>query len=231
VTTTTDQTPVDLDEAQKLCDEATRGPWAWRGYDDGAIELRARLRGGMRVITTIRSEPCVAMTADGALVLLEAACASCRRGYDAADLDEMQRCEKPENRSTIWANSELGVVKPLNEWAVREVPYRADVADVTHPDARFIARSRELLPRVIAELEAAREQRDENLANVRRIDDLRIAETARLGRALEVADELAEFARLVDQDAPEPWRKFSTALDGLRKKASAYEQARAGEGA
>jgi hypothetical protein len=154
--TTTDWTPVDLDEAQKLCDEATREPWGWRGYDDGSIELRALHSGGLRIITTIRSESCVAETDDGALVLLRGACASCRRGYVAADIDEMQRCEKPENLNTVWAWSEQGFIKPLNEWAVREQPYRADVAEVTHPDARFVARSRELLPRLVAEVGAAR---------------------------------------------------------------------------
>jgi hypothetical protein len=94
-----------------------------------------------------------------------------------------------------------------------------------------IAKAPALLAQVVAELRECRTQRDENLANVRRIDDLRIAETARLNGALDAADEVAEFARYVDQDAPEPWRKFSTAMDGLRKKVRAYEQARAGEGA
>jgi hypothetical protein len=151
--------PVDLDEAQKLCDEATSGPWAWRGYDDGAIELRARLRGGTRIVTTLRSEPCVAETFDNSLVLLEGACATCRRAYDNADLGEMSRCEKEHNLNTVWVAGK-GVIRPINEWAVREVPYRADVAEVTHPDARFIARSRDLMPRLIAETREGRLARD-----------------------------------------------------------------------
>jgi hypothetical protein len=64
-------------------------------------------------------------------------------------------------------------------------------------NAEFFAAARTLLPQLVAELDECRAQRDENLANVRRIDDLRIAETARLQRELDAAqaarDELHEF--------------------------------------
>ncbi len=153
------QAPVDLDEAQQLCDEATPGPWAWRGHDDGSIELRALHSGGLRIISTARSDPCVATTHDGEWVLLEHACQNCIAAYHDPDIltsGSGRRCSKPENLGTVWAWCDKGFIKPLNEWAVREVPYRADVADVTHPDARFVARSRELLPRLVAEVSGAR---------------------------------------------------------------------------
>jgi hypothetical protein len=55
-----------------------------------------------------------------------------------------------------------------------------------------------------AELRECRTQRDENLANVRRIDDLRIAETARLQRELDEAK--AEIEKLRPQ--VKTWRAY-----------------------
>src|SRR6266498_1959148 len=80
------QGPVDLDEAQKLGDEATPGPWGWRGHDDGSIELRTLHSGGLRIITSHRSEPCVATTHDGEWVLLEHACQNCIAAYHDPDI-------------------------------------------------------------------------------------------------------------------------------------------------
>jgi len=221
--------PVDLDEAQKLCDEATREPWGWRGYDDGSIELRALHSGGLRLITSHRSEPCTAITCEGDWVLLEHACEDCVAAYndpDGWEASSSRRCLKPENLDTVWAWFDKGFIKPLNEWAVREVPYRSDVADVTHPDARFVARSRELLPRVVAELGEYRTQRDENLANIRRIDDLRIAETARLQRELDTAEEVIEAAEAVRMSGGS-----LLAMSALSTALAAHKRAKAGEGA
>ena len=49
-----------------------------------------------------------------------------------------------------------GLFKPASELAVREVPYRDDIIDIDHPDARFIARARTDIPALLAELRAAR---------------------------------------------------------------------------
>jgi hypothetical protein len=93
----------------------------------------------------------------------------------------------------------------FSEWAkatdvaVREVPYRDDIIAMNNPDAEFIAHARTDVPALAAELRSTRVERDENLANVRRIDDLRIADTARLQRELDAAlvarDELAFAVR------------------------------------
>jgi hypothetical protein len=60
-----------------------------------------------------------------------------------------------------------------------------------------------------AELRECRAQRDENLANVRRIDDLRIAETARLQRELDAARAEVEALRASEGE----WESFLGRLE------------------
>lgn len=218
--------PTDLDEAQQLCDEATRGPWGWRGYDDGSIELRALHSGGLRIITSHRSEPCVATTHDGEWVLLEHACQNCIAAFNDPEIvtsGEGRICSKPENLDTVWAWCDKGFIKPLNEWAVREVPYRADVAEVTHPDARFIARSRELLPRLVAELRAARARRYQDSRMVSVAGDLWNFAHNMLG----FLDEHAEL--LAETDAAFLRAQADLVIEDYDQAKAAYDQARAGE--
>jgi hypothetical protein len=100
--------PVDLDDLRRLTAAATPGPWGWRGYDDGAIELRAPQQGGVRIVTALRSEPCLVELDDGDLALTAQACEPCRnRAAEVArtgdgDLWDGYRCPKPENLGTVW---------------------------------------------------------------------------------------------------------------------------------
>jgi hypothetical protein len=77
--------------------------------------------------------------------------------------------------------------------ALKRVDTVAELA--LHPDEEAAPLTVEEGVALAAELRAAREARDENLANVRRIDGLRIAETARLNRQLEGANEVIDAYR------------------------------------
>jgi hypothetical protein len=130
-------TPLDLAEGRRLLAEATPGPVAWRGYVDRSIELRTLHSGGLRVITTIRPDPCIWEAEDGGPTLAAGACQSCRRYFADLGNDRKDPCDKPENLNTLWLQHPGGGhVSPINAWATREVPYRGDVASVDHPDAR-----------------------------------------------------------------------------------------------
>lgn len=156
----------DLEAIKARRDAATPGPWAWRGYVDGSIELRALHSGGKRIVSTSRAEPCVVEIPGpdndpyfGAeWVLTAQACDSCK-----AEASKMQdpwvdyRCPKPENLDTIWLAGEH-FIEPSNKWAVRERPYRTDVERVDHPDAELIAHAPEDIAALIAEVERLRSE-------------------------------------------------------------------------
>lgn len=157
-------TPEQIARLRKLCEEATPGPWGWRGHDDGLVELRGhgpfgRLDG--RVISAQRSEPCIVATHEDEVVLTLEACDECRLKWAQmleqghTDMWESYRCPKPENLATVWLKGEHAI-EPANTWAVRERPYRSDVARVDHPDAELIAEARNALPALLDAVERLR---------------------------------------------------------------------------
>lgn len=149
---------MDADELARLASDTTPGPWGWRGYTDGSIELRALHSGGLRIVSTARAERCIVLLDNEALALADGACDVCRKKYDALTTDpdhDFGPCAKPENLDTVWLRGD-GFIEPANQWARREVPYRNDVSAVEHPDAELIAAAPELL----AEVRALRTQRD-----------------------------------------------------------------------
>jgi len=79
---------------------------------------------------------------------------------------------------------------------------------------------------LVAELRRCRTQRDENLANVRRIDDLRIADTAWLQRELDAAEEVIAAAEAVRLSGGS-----LLSMSALSTALAAHKQAKAGEGA
>lgn len=153
-------TPEELEAIKARAEAATPGEWAWRGYADGSIELRALHSMGKRIVTTTRSEPCVVELASddifGDWVLTTDACDGCKaEAAKTRDPFVDYRCSKPENLDTIWLAGDH-VIEPSNNWAVREVPYRTDVVRVEHPDAAFIAHARTDVPALVAEVERLR---------------------------------------------------------------------------
>lgn len=138
----------DHDELRRLAEAATAGPWGWRGNDDGLVELRGHGPFGRfdgRVVSTLPAEPCIVPLPDGDAALTDWACVSCQAmwaEWDAADHSDMwedYRCPKERSLSTLWLTKKGVGIQPANTWAVREVPYRTDVASVDHPDAQYIA--------------------------------------------------------------------------------------------
>lgn len=134
---------VDRKQLRDIAEAAVTGPWSWRGYTDGSIELRTLHSGQMRVITSMRSDPCVYTADDESIALSLGACGSCRRYYKRwgeGFYDREEPCEKQENLNTIWfLDHNSHVVRPANDWAVPEVDYRNDVLYIDHPDAKYIA--------------------------------------------------------------------------------------------
>lgn len=57
-----------------------------------------------------------------------------------------------------------------------------------------------------------------------RIDFDRRPQIVALIAELRVAREVVEFARYVDADAPDPFRKFSNAMEDLRRSLRRYDQ-------
>jgi hypothetical protein len=109
------------------------------------------------VITTMRAQPCVVLLDDDAIALTSDACDTCRAEMTKTrdPFVDWPGCPKEENLDTVWLTAAPGV-RPANSWAVREVPYRADIVGVEHPDAEFIAHAREDVPALIAEVERLR---------------------------------------------------------------------------
>ena len=133
--------PATAPELRRLAEEATAGPWAWRGYVDGSIELRALHSGGPRIISTHRLAPCIVSVDDLNVFVTEVACDSCRAEAEKTHdpFVDYDGCERPfDNIDTVWLWDDWRI-RPANTWAVREQPYRGDVASVDHPDAAFIA--------------------------------------------------------------------------------------------
>lgn len=148
-----------LDEIAERWEKAWPGPWGWRGYTNGSIELRTLHSGGQRIVTTHRSEPCVVELADDAWAITAAACASCR-AEAAKPFDpwvDYKGCPKPENLDTIWVHQrDIGVIKPINDFAVPEVDYRNDVDRIDHPDAQAIAHAPDDVAWLVAEVRRLR---------------------------------------------------------------------------
>lgn len=143
---------LDLDALATLLDEATPAPWGWRGNDNGPVELTALHSGYQRVLTTVRSEPCIIYTEADGLIVTDEACVDCRA--EAAKVNDPfdgYRCPKPENLHTLWLQDlDAHVIRPANDWAVRERPYRSDVVAVDHPDAALIVAAVNALPALVA---------------------------------------------------------------------------------
>lgn len=150
---------LDLDAIKARLAAATPGPWGWRGNSDGAIELRTLHSVGLRVITTMRAQPCGVESDDGEIVLAAEACAPCRGNHAkymaGEDLDDAERCAKPENLNTVWL-WDNGFVSPANKWAVNERTYRTDIARVEHPDAELVANAPTDIAALVAEVERLR---------------------------------------------------------------------------
>ncbi len=146
-----EMTRPDIEAITMRAEAATKGPWAWRGYTDSSIELRGLHSGGIRIVSTMRAEPCVVETIAGSITLTAGACDSCKAEM-TKKLDPFveYQCPKPENLDTIWLQDPDGFIRPANQWAMREVPYRNDVASIAHPDAHFIAAARSDVPALLA---------------------------------------------------------------------------------
>lgn len=131
----------DYHGLRALAEKAMPGPWGWTGQDDGSVELTTLHSGHQRIITTVRSSPCLVELPGECWSLTADACDSCK-AEAAKDFDPFvdYRCPKPANLNTVWLlDHDAHVIKPANTWAVREQPYRGDVARVEHPEAAFIA--------------------------------------------------------------------------------------------
>lgn len=129
----------DRSELRRLAEAATPGPWRWSGHDDGSIELTTVHRGRQRIVTSVRSKPCVVELADESIALTRDACTDCRaEATKTQDPFVDYRCPLRANLDTIWLRDD-GIIRPANVWAVREQHYRSNVASVDHPDARYLA--------------------------------------------------------------------------------------------
>lgn len=209
-------TPERLAQIRQLADQATAGPWGWRGHDDGQVELCTLHSGYLRVIAAQRSEPCVVELADGSMALTIEACVRCIRAFAEPEVEHLDRCERPENLGTVWL-WDKGFISPANKWAVREQPYRSDVASVDHPDARFIAAAREIVPELANEVDRLLQERAELMhtlmAETERVVEGWRAEVERLrARVAELEDDVeAEQAmhecEWTDAQHTEVWRR------------------------
>jgi len=144
-----------LEEIKARAAGVPDGPWGWRGYSDGSIELRTLRSGGLRLISTMRGEPCIVALSDESIALAFGACSACRSYYAGLGQDRKAACKKQENLNTIWLWDD-GYISPANKWAVNEQTYRTDVARVDHPGAEFFAHSREDIDWLVAEVERLR---------------------------------------------------------------------------
>lgn len=146
-----------LTEIRQRWAKAQAGPWAWRGYTDGSIELRTLHSGQRRIISTQRQDPCIGYVEHIGVFLHDDPCGTCKTWYQDGLHDDRPRCEKPENLDTVWVWHEAGCIKPINDFAVPEVHYRSDVARVDQPDADAIAHAPEDVAFLIAEVERLRD--------------------------------------------------------------------------
>ena len=156
--------PIDTERLRALIDAATPGPWAWRGDADGSIELRGDGPFGQfdgRVVSALRSQPCIVALDDESVALAYDACEACTAAWKrvgrAGTSDPLLdlRCDKDENLGTVYLRGEVGI-EPANKWAKRRYAHRPDIAEVDHPDARLIAEARTALPALLDEVDALR---------------------------------------------------------------------------
>lgn len=137
-------------EEQRLLDiacAATRGPWGWRGHDDGEIQLRTLHSGQQIILSEGHETPCTGILHSNSYdwVLLEGACKNCVTYATWLESGDETRFLEAEDYPclklrTLWTRDpEAKVLRPVNKWAIRERPYRSDVAYMSHPDLAFIA--------------------------------------------------------------------------------------------
>lgn len=125
--------PADRDEARRLTDAATPGPWRWLGNVDSAdIRLQTRYGHGLTVLGFARhgmrgAQP--VFQVDGMLV-------------DGKDLVRYEVAPEATSRKDPKV-------------------YRGDINGIRHPDAEFIAAARSLVPALLDELDATVADRDQ----------------------------------------------------------------------
>ena len=144
----------DLEAIRRRLAAVPKGPWGFRGEASRSIELRTLHSGGIRLISTMMPDPCFVTVNGGDAQLGETPCDNCRTNYEQQDDDEFDwadaaPCTNPRAYDTLWLWSSddgnlgnpFGHIQPANDWAVKERPYRDDVARVEHPIAEFVERS------------------------------------------------------------------------------------------
>jgi hypothetical protein len=95
---------------RQIAAEATPGPWRWFGQRKTGMYL-AWTRGGRRIVMDF-----------------------VRQGMRGAQ-PQFQVYTEREGEPWEWS----GLMTPASELAVLEVPYRDDIVEIDHPDARLIA--------------------------------------------------------------------------------------------
>jgi hypothetical protein len=100
---------------RQLVDEATPGPWRWFGQRKTGMYL-AWTRGGRRIVMDF-----------------------VRQGMRGAQ-PRFQVYRERDGEPWSWS----GMMTPASELAVLEVPYRDDIVEIDHADARLIVRSPEM---------------------------------------------------------------------------------------
>lgn len=155
----------DLEAIRRRHAAVPRGPWGFRGQASGSIELRTLHSGGIRLISTMMPAPCFVIVDGGDAQLSDNPCETCRTNFEQQDDDEFDwadaaPCTNPRAHDTLWLwhsdrglNDWLGHIQPANDWAVKERPYRDDVARVEHPIAEFIERSVDDIGALLGHLE------------------------------------------------------------------------------
>lgn len=126
---------LSLSDVRKLCEEATPGPWQWFG-------------------NTNHHEVYLATTDRGRVFVMDFA----RWGMSSA---------QPRFQVALNGRDDSGVMRSVGEMAKNEemskpavpfgplfeAPYRKQFTGIGHPDARFIAASRTLVPQLLALVE------------------------------------------------------------------------------
>lgn len=167
---TTPLTDERLAEIEAREQTATPGPWGWRGHISQSVELRTLHSGGLRIISSHVVPQCIDWTAEHGVFLregdsrFEGPCATCRAAYESGSYftGDPPTCERAGQHDTVWTWHPKGFIRPVNDWAKAEVlewsdhMYRDDVKDTTHPDCEFIAKAREDVPALLAEVRRLR---------------------------------------------------------------------------
>lgn len=154
------ETTTRLAELRAVAEQATPGPWAWCGHDDGLVELRGPGHFGpldARLISASSSEPCfteiidpdedldslIPSTSFGPTIHVCDPCKAVWRRHLAGEHDvfEGYRCPKDYALDTVWVNEPShGHIVPINRFVARKYEHRHDIEPgaVDHPNARFI---------------------------------------------------------------------------------------------